>query len=86
MKKILIVVLMMVMVMVMVTACSSSKVIDGKEYKPYGLIDKDDVKDPDIEYELVVGNLVWGCFLVETIIAPVYFFGFDLWEPVGKKK
>jgi len=84
MKKIITVLLMVFFVLTMVS-CSSNKVIDGKKYKTYGLINKDDEKDPDIEYELVVGNLVWGCLLVETIVAPVYFFGFDLYEPVGKK-
>jgi len=85
MKKIITVLLMVFFVLTMV-GCSSNKVIDGKKYKTYGLINKDDEKDPDIEYELVVGNLVWGCLLVETVVAPVYFFGFDLYEPVGKKE
>jgi hypothetical protein len=76
----------MVMVLVFMVGCSSSKVIDGKKYKPYGLINEDDRKDPDIEYDLVFGNLVWTVLLCETIVAPIYFIGFDLFEPIGKKE
>lgn len=42
-------------------------------------------KNKNIEYEVVWGNVIWGALLFETIIAPIYFFGFDLFEPVGKK-
>jgi len=48
-------------------------------------LNKDTKQNPNIEYELVWGNLIWGCVLVETIIAPVYFFGWSLWEPIGVK-
>ena len=68
-----------------VTGCSDRKVIDGVDYDTYGLFNQDDKKNPEIEYNLVWGNLIWGIILIETIIAPVYFFGFDLFEPVGKK-
>jgi hypothetical protein len=65
--------------------CSSSKVIDGKEYKPYGLLNEDDRKDPSVKYEPCWVNIVWGAILVESIVGPIYFFGFDMFEPVGKK-
>jgi hypothetical protein len=35
-----------------------------------------------VQYKTVVGNVIWGIILVETIIAPIYFFGFSLYEPV----
>lgn len=73
-------------VALLVSGCSQSKVIDGKEYRPYGLINADQRKNPRIEYDVVWGNVVWGCILFETAIGPVYFFGFDLFEPVGPKK
>jgi len=66
-------------------SCSKNYQDGLTTYEPYGLLNKDDKKVPAVKYELCIGNLVWGCLLVETIIAPVYFFGFDLWEPVGMK-
>jgi hypothetical protein len=83
MKKIIITIL--TMCLLALSACSNSKKIDGTMYETYGLFNKDEVRDKTIHYELVVGNLVWGIVLVETIVAPIYFFGFDLYEPVEKK-
>jgi hypothetical protein len=76
----------MLVLMLVFVGCSSSKVIDGKTYKPYGLINEGERKDPNIEYKLCVGNLVWGCLLINSIIVPIYFFGFDIMEPVGEKE
>ena len=66
------------------SACSNPKTIDGITYATYGLLNSDDNKNPNITYKLSIGNLIWGCILIETIIAPIYFFGFDIFEPVGK--
>jgi ABC-type oligopeptide transport system substrate-binding subunit len=65
--------------------CGSSKEINGKECETYGFINKDQVYDPDIRYKVITGNVVWGIILAETIVAPVYFFGFSLYEPVEAK-
>ena len=65
--------------------CSDTKVIDGVEYDTYGILNVEDKKNPDIEYEVCWGNVVLGVILIETVIAPIYFFGFDMYEPVGKK-
>jgi len=65
--------------------CGNTKVINGVEYDTYGLINADKKKNPEIEYEVIWGNVIWGAVLVETIIAPIYFFGFSLFEPVGPK-
>ena len=64
---------------------TQNKEIKGKVYGTYGLINSDEMKNPDIEYRLIIGNLIWSCLLVETIIAPIYFIGFSLYEPVGSK-
>ena len=66
--------------------CASEKVIDGKNYETYGLINQDDVKDSTVKYQPVWGNIIWGCILGETLIAPIYFFGFSMFEPISKKK
>ncbi len=68
-----------------VSACAKSKIIDGVEYHPYGLLNEDQHKNPKIEYEIVLGNVIWSVILIETIIVPVYMIGFSIKQPVGKK-
>jgi len=70
---------------VAVSGCGDTKIIAGVEYDTYGLINKDEVRNPEIQYETIWGNVILGVILIETIIAPIYFFGFSLFEPVGKK-
>ena len=64
------------------TGCSDSKVLNGKLVETYGLINQGYTKVDNVQYRLCVGNFIWGIILVETIIAPIYFFGFDIYEPV----
>ncbi len=74
------------MLMVAVLAgCASTKTIDGVEYDTYGLLNEDEKRNPDVQYEIVWGNVFWGFLLCETLIAPVYFFGYSIKEPVGPK-
>lgn len=67
----------------MLTGCGSDKTINGVKYGTYGLFNKSEQRNDDIAYKLIVGNLVWSIILVETIIAPIYFIGFSMYEPVG---
>ena len=83
-KKNLVIIMMIFMILSMLSGCGSSKVIDGVEYETYGLINKDEIKDPKIKYKVIIGNVVWGTILCETIVAPVYFFGFSIYEPIEK--
>ena len=66
----------------MLASCGDSIVYKGKKYETYGLFNKDEVRDENIEYRLILGNAIWGIILVETIVAPVCFYGFSLYEPV----
>jgi hypothetical protein len=84
MKKIIAVLL--ILALPLIWGCANDKTIDGVRYERYGLLDKDDLKDEAIEYRLVWGNLIWAGLFIETIIAPIYFFGFAIWEPVGLKE
>ena len=77
--------LCIIVVCSLLTGCGQNKEIKGKVYGTYGLINSNEMKNPDIEYRLIIGNLIWSCLLVETIIAPIYFIGFSLYEPVGSK-
>lgn len=74
------------LVVVMLAGCADDMEINGKTYGTYGIINKDEVKDPAIEYKLCVGNLIWSGILFETAIAPIYFIGFSIYEPVGVKQ
>lgn len=76
---------LIVMLLISTTSCADTKVIDEIEYDHYGLLNQSDKQNPNIEYEVVWGNIFWGIVLIETIIAPIYFFGFALFEPVSSK-
>jgi hypothetical protein len=76
---------LVICLMLCLAGCGDNKKIDGTTYGTYGLLDFDDMKNPDIEYRVIWGNVFWGVVLIETVIAPIYFFGFSLFEPVGKK-
>lgn len=67
------------------SACARPMTICGVTYDSYGLANQDDKKNPEVQYEVVWGNVVWGALLFETVIAPIYFFGFSLFQPIGKK-
>lgn len=54
-------------------------------YDTYGLFNKEDKRNPAVEYRIIIGNIVWSVILCETIIAPLYFIGFSMYEPVGLK-
>lgn len=76
----------LILVAVMLVAgCGNNRVVAGTEYGTYGLFNEDTGRNPNVEYRLIVGNVVWSVILVRTIIAPVYFIGFSLYEPVGPK-
>jgi uncharacterized lipoprotein NlpE involved in copper resistance len=82
MKK-LIVILLLISLVIM--GCGNSKTIDGVEYDTIGIISQEEDKNPNIQYKPIWGNIIWGSLLSGTLIAPIYFFGFSMWEPVGKK-
>ena len=72
-------------ILFLLVACSDTKVINKIEYDTYGLINQNEKRNEDIQYKVCWGNVIWGVLLIETIIAPIYFFGFDMFEPVGIK-
>lgn len=53
--------------------------------EPYGWGNYEDKKLQNVKYELVTGNVVWGVILCETIVMPVYFSGWAIYEPVSIK-
>lgn len=82
MKKILSIVMILI-ILCSFSACGSTKEIDGVTYGTYGLINRSEMRNPNIQYGLIVGNVVWSVILCETILAPIYFIGFSMYEPRG---
>jgi len=82
MKKLL---LSLVIVLALLTSCADSKVIDGVRYRPYGLANSEECKNDSIYYEASFGSVVLGVIFSETIVVPVYIFGWNTMEPIGKR-
>lgn len=72
------------LLVILSTGCGDDMTINGVEYETKGLITKDE-KDPCVQYKVIVGNVIWGTVLVATVWAPVYFWGFSVYEPTGQK-
>ena len=85
-------VILAVAVLALMSGCAERKEVTTNDnnksvtrtYVPYGLFDENK-KNPNIEYEVSIGNVIWGVILFETIIAPIIIFGWYLYEPVGPK-
>jgi len=69
----------------LLSGCANKKEINGNMYDTYGILNTDSKKNPNIQYELVAGNVIWSIVLIETIIVPVYMIGFSIYQPVGIK-
>ena len=80
--------------MLMCIGCGKKMVIDGVERKPVGLISMNTGNiasgnissgsySKKVQYEVCWGNVFWGIVLCETVIAPIYFFGFSMFNPIG---
>lgn len=72
----------LILTMILLIGCADNKVIRGKEYETYGLLNEGEVRDPCIHYSLSMGNTIWGGVLLGTVFTPIYMYGFSLWEPV----
>ena len=91
-KRFFVIILVMIFLLTLL-GCGQNKVIDGKERKTVGIVSilvNDptlfEVKDPTIRYEIIWGNVIWGVVLCETVIVPIYFFGFSIFNPIEKIK
>ena len=76
----------MLAVSVILAGCGKPMTTSKKEYPTYGLFNESSAKSKDVCYEISVGNIVWSIVLVETLIAPIYFVGWSLYNPVRMKK
>ena len=90
MKRLIALVLVATMLFI---GCGRSVVIDNVVRKPVGLVSKlmpsnlySSTYSDSVQYEVCWGNVFWGIALVETIIAPIYFFGFSMFNPKAASK
>jgi len=87
MKKSISMFLVVLFIPMFLMSCGKNKTINGKEYKTIGIINiLNEEKDPSIKYRIITGNVIWGVLLCESVIAPLYFFGFSMYEPIAKKE
>ena len=82
MNKIKLIILALLALILM--SCADAKTIDGKTYQNYGFMNQEDKSD-SIQYKASLGSLVVGVVFFETIVVPIYVFGYDFYEPVAKK-
>ena len=81
--------LVLSLLVVSIAGCGISQEINGVERKPVGLISMNLNNNlsgnysRNVQYEVCWGNVIWGVILFETIIGPIYFFGFSMFNPVG---
>lgn len=59
--------------------------VNGNTYRDYGIINQNQNYDPSIDYEPDWWNICLGVIFFESIIVPIYVFGFHFMEPVGVK-
>lgn len=68
------------------TACGADdKTIDGITYGTYGVVNQTEMRNPNIQYEMSGWSIFWSIIFSETVVVPIYFIGWDLYEPVTKK-
>ena len=81
------------LICVFLIGCGKDMIVNGKDRKTIGLINlvvnDSSVMEPkygDVQYRVIWGNVVWGTLLFATVLAPVYFFGFSMFEPIGPRQ
>lgn len=58
---------------------------EQKYYPTYGLFNDVSSRSKNVCYETSVGNVIWSILLFETVVFPVYFIGWSLFNPVRLK-
>lgn len=76
---------LIIMAVVLLTSCAEKKEIKGITYQPYGLLNEQSIKVDSVCYQMNIGSAAWGALLIETVIVPIYAFGYDLYEPISLK-
>lgn len=74
------------MVSLLLSGCAQSKIINGVQYEPYGVINRKDERKFQVEYERKKSSVVLSILLFETIVVPFVLIGFWMYEPVKLKE
>jgi len=87
MKKLL---LILSVITLLLSSCAKSKEFHISDTEtiyaePYGWGNYQTTQIDTVVYDVNVGNVIWSVILLETIIAPVYFTGWSIMEPVRLK-
>ena len=78
--------LLVALLFVISTGCASDfKTADGRTYSSVGVITMNE-KNPCLKYRAVVGNVLLAAFFLPSVVLPVYFVGFSMWEPYSVKQ
>ena len=77
--------LLLVAMLFAMASCADNANIDGKTYRPYGLLNESTCKNDSIEYQISGYAVFSGIFWLGLVAPPIYTFGFNLYEPVRKK-
>lgn len=72
-------------VILSLSACGNAKEICGKTYDTYGIFQTESEHNENIRYRVIPGNVIWSVVLIESVVFPVYFVGFSIYEPVDSK-
>ena len=74
---------------ILLTGCGAPRELgensQQKFYPTYGIFNEGSNKSKKVCYEISLGNVVWSIILIETVIAPMYFIGYDLYNPIRLK-
>lgn len=73
------------MIALSLAGCSSNFKTPEKTYEPYGLINESNKKSDKVCYETNIGDVALGVIFFETIVAPIWVFGFDVEQPTSMK-
>ena len=70
----------------LLSACGRPQYLGGTHYETYGLLNESTWRAKNVCYEASAGNIILSIVFIETIIFPVYFVGFSLFNPVRLKR
>ncbi len=74
-----------ILMLALLAGCANDLHTGTTHAAPYGLLNQAEEKQDNVKYQVSWGNVILGAVLFETVIAPIYVFGFNLWEPVALK-
>ena len=89
MKRLALLSILLLVVASLFTSCAEPKTIEINKkqvvVQPYGLANEQAVKNDSVVYQMSSGSVICAIIFCETVIAPIYIVGWDLYEPVRKK-